>query len=103
GGHVDAPRADRHLAGRDRDAEHAGALAAADQRERHASRRRRNSAISSVHATPCGIALVSDTNAWIWPVYSRWTTSTPASRSRSPYARPSSRSGSQPAGPLIPG
>src|SRR5437016_5984006 len=33
--HVNAPRADRHLAGRDRDPEHAGALAAADEREGH--------------------------------------------------------------------
>src|SRR5262249_54149408 len=32
--HVDAARADGHLAGRDGDAEHAGPLAAADQRER---------------------------------------------------------------------
>jgi hypothetical protein len=34
GGDVDAPRADGHLAGRDRDAEHAGTLAPADEGER---------------------------------------------------------------------
>src|SRR5262249_42579365 len=33
--HVNAARAHRHLAGRDRDAEHAGALAPADEREGH--------------------------------------------------------------------
>src|SRR5437762_305838 len=71
--------------------EHAGALAPADQRERReleaggqARRVRRYSAISSVAAIPCGIALVSDTNAWICPGYSRWTTFTPSLRSRSP-------------------
>src|SRR5207249_3794712 len=37
GGHVDAARADRHLAGRDRDPEHAAALAPPDQREGHRS------------------------------------------------------------------
>src|SRR5262245_38792100 len=84
--HVDAARAHCHLAGRDRDAEHARALAAADEREGHASRLRRKSAISSVAAMPCGMAFVSDTNAWICPGYSRSTTSTPASCSRRPYA-----------------
>src|SRR5262249_20025900 len=34
GRHVNAARADRHLVGRDRDAEHAGALTPADERER---------------------------------------------------------------------
>ena len=63
----------------------------ADQRERReldagsqARRVRRYSAISSVAAIPWGIALVSDTNAWICPGYSRWTTFTPSLRSRSP-------------------
>ena len=34
-------------------------------------RLRRYSATSSVQARPCGMALVSDTKAWIWPGYSR--------------------------------
>src|SRR5919108_470170 len=46
------------------------------------NRLRRYSAISSVHVSPCGIALARDTKAWICPGNSRYTTSTPARRSQ---------------------
>ena len=58
---------------------------------------RRRDATKESPSIPSGIAPAKDMNAWIVRSKQRYSTGTPAATSRSAYAFPSSRNGSQPA------